>query len=360
MATEMRGWADLAVSPGELLAETLQSLGLKQAELARRTGRPVQAINEIVKGVKEITPETALQLERVLGIPAHIWTRLEADYRQNLARLHDRKRLEEREIPLARQFPYREMAAHGWVPDVKDWLDRTVELLRFFRVSSLEHVQERELEAAWRRSTKVATSREALRAWLMSGERDAEALQVASFGRDVLAATVHELRRLTRESPAVFCPRMTKLLAGCGVALVFVRHLPKTGVQGATQWVGRKAIVQLSVRYKWADIFWFSLFHELGHLLLHQHKGVFVNPSSGEKSDRERDADIFASDALIPQANYKRFVASHGVFQAEQVEAFALEVEVHPSIVVGRLQHDGLLPHSHLNDLRPRFDIVTA
>jgi HTH-type transcriptional regulator / antitoxin HigA len=358
MATEMPGSADLAIAPGELLAETLNSLGLKQAELARRTGRPVQAINEIVKGVKEITPETALQFERVLGVPAHIWTRLEADYRQDLARLHDRKRLEEQEVPLARQFPYREMVAYGWVPDVKDWLDRAVELLRFFRVSSLDHVQERELEAAWRRSTKVAASRAALRAWLMRGERDAEAVQVAAFGRDVLLETLPELRRLTRESPAVFCPRMTKLLAGCGVALVFVRHLPKTGAQGATQWVRRKAVIQLSVRYRWADIFWFSLFHELGHLLLHQHKGVFVNPSSGEKSDREQEADVFASDALIPRESYKRFVASCGVLSADPVEAFAREVHVHPSIVVGRLQHEGLLPYSHLNELRPRFDIV--
>jgi HTH-type transcriptional regulator / antitoxin HigA len=360
MATEMPRWPDLAISPGELLTETLHSLGLKQAELARRTGRPVQAINEIVKGTKEITPETALQFERVLGVPAHIWTRLEADYRQSVARLHDRKRLEDQEVPLARQFPYREMAAHGWVPDAKDWLDRTMALLQFFRVSSLHHVQEREVEAAWRRSASVAASRQALRAWLMSGEREAEGLQVASFGRDILAETIPELRRLTRESPSVFCPRMTKLLAGCGVAVVFVRHLPRTGVQGATQWVGRKAVVQLSVRYRWADIFWFSLFHELGHLLLHQHKGVFVNPSSGEKSDREREADVFASSALIPRKQYKRFIADHSVFLADHVESFAREVEIHESIVVGRLQHDGLLPHSHLNDLRPRFDIVDA
>jgi HTH-type transcriptional regulator / antitoxin HigA len=358
MATEMRGGADFAIAPGELLAETLNSLGLKQAELARRTGRPVQAINEIVKGVKEITPETALQFERVLGVPAHIWTRLEADYRQDLARLHDRKRLEEQEVPLARRFPYREMAALGWVPDVKDWLDRAIALLQFFRVSSLEHIQQRELEAAWRRSASVSASQHALRAWLMSGERDAEGVRVASFSRDVLAETIPELRGLTRESPSIFCPRMTKLLAGCGVAVVFVRHLPRTGVQGATQWVDRKAVVQLSIRYKWADIFWFSLFHELGHLLLHQHKGVFVNPSSGEKSDREREADVFAGDALIPQAKYKRFIAIHSVFLADHVEGFAREVGIHPSIVVGRLQHDGLLPHSHLNDLRPRFDIV--
>src|SRR5262245_10403104 len=113
MATEISRWPDLAIFPGELLAETLQSVGRHQAVLPRLTGRPAQAVNEIVKGTQEITPEPALQFERVLSVPAHIWTRLEADYRQTVARLDDRKRLEEQEVPLARQFPYREMAALG-------------------------------------------------------------------------------------------------------------------------------------------------------------------------------------------------------------------------------------------------------
>src|SRR5713226_5647537 len=99
MTTETKASPDIAIPPGELLAETLESVGMSQAELARRAGRPVQAINEIAKGVKEITPETALQFELVLGVPTHIWIRLEADYRCSLARLQDVKRLEE-EIPL--------------------------------------------------------------------------------------------------------------------------------------------------------------------------------------------------------------------------------------------------------------------
>src|SRR5882672_9362250 len=104
MMTDEKVWPDIAVPPGELLLETLGSLGMTQAELARRTGRPVQAINEIVRGAKEITPETALQLERALGVPAHVWVRLEADYRYNLARLHDFKTLEG-EIPEAEKYP---------------------------------------------------------------------------------------------------------------------------------------------------------------------------------------------------------------------------------------------------------------
>lgn len=354
--SEARVWPDIAIPPGELLAETLESLGMSQAELARRAGRPGQAVNEIVKGTKEIVPETALQLERVLGVPAHIWLRLEADYRCNLARLQDSKKLEA-EIPQAERYPYKEMVRLGWVPDVKDPLERVLELLKFFRVSSLRNLGKRELAVAWRKSPKARSSREALTAWLVKGEREAEDMEAAPFNKALLQASLGELRGLTRKEREEFSPRLVGLLARCGVVLVFVRHLPKTGAHGATQWVGQKAIVQLSVRYKWSDIFWFSLFHELGHLLLH-HKGIFVNPEAGEKSAQEQEADRFATDELIPPAGYRSFLKNSSVRSGAAIEAFAKEIGVAPSIVVGRLQYDRQLPHSYGNDLRTRFEIV--
>src|SRR5262245_15008521 len=112
MATNTRAWPDIAIPPGQLLAETLEMLSLSQAELARRADRPAQVINEIVRGTKELTPETALQFERVLGVPAHIWTRLEADYRHNKARLEDQARLKG-ELPLLSRYPYTALAIHG-------------------------------------------------------------------------------------------------------------------------------------------------------------------------------------------------------------------------------------------------------
>src|SRR6266849_5898152 len=162
METRERIWPDIAIPPGELLAETLEALGMSQADLARRTGRPPQAINEIVQGKKEITPETALQFERVLGTPAHVWVGLEADYRFIKARLEEERCLEA-EAGLAAEFPFREMAALGWVQSATKTADRVRELLRFFGVASLNHVQ---LPAAvWRRA-KVTASRHALAAWL--------------------------------------------------------------------------------------------------------------------------------------------------------------------------------------------------
>lgn len=353
MVTEDRVWPDVAIPPGELLAETLESLGLTQAELARRAGRPTQAINEIVRGTKEITAETALQLERVLGVPAHIWTRLEADYRATKARLEDRKRLED-DTPLARRYPYAAMARLGWVRRTRTPREQVTELLGFFGVASLRHVVQAQ-PAAFRVSTKVRTSPEALAAWLRRGERQAQAIQTAAFDEPRLRAALPEFRALTLSLPEEFEPQLTARLAACGVALVLVPHLPKTGAHGATRWLTTKAVVQMSLRYRWDDIFWFGLFHELGHVLLHGRGRVFIEGLDGSRDQAEHEANAFARDQLIPPDAWARFIQQGDSFSPGAVQAFAAAQGVAPSIVVGRLQHEGRVPHSHLNALRVQF-----
>ena len=88
--TEPRAYSDMPIPPGEVLAEELEARGMTQRELAARLGRPAQAVNEIIKGKKAITAETALELEKALGIGAHFWANLEADYRITLARNRQR------------------------------------------------------------------------------------------------------------------------------------------------------------------------------------------------------------------------------------------------------------------------------
>ncbi len=356
MTTEMRVWSDLAIPPGELLAETLETLGLSQAELARRMGRPAQAINEIVRGTKKITPETALQLERVLRVPAHIWTRLEADYRHMKARLEDRARLKT-EAPRAARYPYVAMAAHGWVRKTRNWVERSRELLAFFAVASLQHVPDVEA-AAFRRSAKLLASPEALAAWLRQGELEAQRMTVGRFNVRRVRGALPDIRRLTQRPPEDFEPRLSQVLADAGVALVLVPHLPGTGAQGATRWLaGDKALVQMSLRYRWDDVFWFSLFHELGHVILHGRGSVFIEHYDRDNAEEEpeREADRFASGHLISESAYDAFLRRPNYHTKAAVVQFAREQGIAPSIVVGRLQHDGHLPHSHLNDLRSRF-----
>lgn len=359
MTETTRIWPDVAIPPGEVLSETIEALGLTQAELARRMGRPPQAVNEIVRGSKEITPETALQLERVLSVPAHVWTRLDADYRFNKARLEDLEQLEA-DKERATAFPYNEMSKHGWVPRTRNPLERTSELLKFFGVASLAMVKQFE-QAAYRTARSRECSPEALAAWVRQGERVAQGVAADPFDAKALRAAVPGLRALTKKRPEEFLPELRNRLASIGVILVLVPHLPKTYAHGATFWIARgRAVVQMSIRYRWDDVFWFSFLHELGHVLKHGKGSVFIELSDGSKNAREAEADVFASDSLIPPTFYERLVNQGPPFSRKLIVTFAEWLGVAPSIVVGRLQHEDLLPHSHLNSLRSRFEWAEA
>jgi len=351
-------WPDEASPPGVMLADTLGAKGISQTELAKRTGRPIQALNEIIKGKKAITPETALELERVLGTPAYIWLNLERDYRYNKARLEDLRRLDA-QVAEGRAYPYAEMAKLGWVAATRDPIERVRELLKYFGVARLDAVTQVQ-PVAYRKSRTKNASPQALAAWLRKGEIEAAEVKTKPFDVRKLKDSLPRIRQMTQSPPQKFQQPLCDLCAECGVALVFVPHLPKTYANGAVRWLDKDtALAQLSVLHRYDDIFWFSLFHELGHLLLHGKRDVFVESPDMEKTEKERAADKFAADMLIPPDEFRRLSLST-FFSREAVIRFAQEIGIAPSIVVGRLQHEVLLPPTHLNALRSKFKIVTC
>ena len=378
MTTKQNIHSDLAIAPGEYLAEVLEDLGMSQAELARRMGRPNQAINEIVKGTKAITSDTALQLEKVTGVPAYLWINLEEVYRLTLARQEEEKQLEQEAELLNSDFDpslYNAMAKHGWVKTTRNKIEKVKELLRFFGVSSLSNLADlRTYQPAFRVDQSVDTRNYALAAWLRKGELDAKRIEreipVEDFDATKLKAILPELRLLTCEDPEESFLKVQQLLADCGVIFVILPHLPKTGAHGATFWLSPgKVVVQLSVRRGWADIFWFSLFHELAHVLLHGKRetyhdefgsDIFVTLDKGRTYknladlNQEKEADTFASDTLIPPNEYSEFI-NQNLFSEGDIQGFSKEIAIAPGIVVGRLKHDTLLDHKQLNNLRDLY-----
>ncbi|MBN1319631.1 MAG: HigA family addiction module antidote protein [Thermoleophilia bacterium] len=360
MATREEIHSDLAIPPGEYLAEVLDDLGMTQADLARRMGRPAQAINEIVRGSKSLTPETALQLERVVGVAAHIWLGLEAEYRLALARQADARQLVQ-ETQLLDAFPYRQMVELACVPPVRRAEDKVQELRRFFGVASLAQLGQVPAYAPAFRVGGGARrpSEYGLAAWLHCGHVLAREVEVVPFHEAALRAALPEIRRLTLAPTERLAATLRSRLAECGVVFALFPHFPKTYAQGATFWITprEKAVVLSSVRGKWADIFWFSLFHELGHLLLHGNATFVEIESQRETRDAaEEEADAFARDALVPADAYTAFVEARD-FSDAAIARFATSVEIHPGVLVGRLQHDRLVGHDRGNHLRMRFDI---
>lgn len=359
MATEQKLHSDLAVPPGEYLEEVIDELGMTKDELARRMGRPAPKLSAIFKGTKAITPDTAMQLEKVVGVPAHIWLGLEAEYRLALAQKAEKDQLT-REVKLLTPFCYPELAKLGFVKKLSVRRDKVRELQRFFGVASLDSVLEvRRYQAAFRvgKAGAAPTRPHAVASWLRMGELRAREIPCKPFDRAKLESSLDKIRAMTLMKPEEFQAPLIRLLAECGVALVIAPHFPGTKAYGATFWLGRdKAVLMLTIRGHWADIFWFSLFHELGHLLLHDRRETFIEDGNAppDLEEQEREANAFAADQLIPPAVYERFV-KRGDFYPESIARFARELGIDPGIVVGRLQHDGLLRPNWGNKLRTRY-----
>lgn len=285
---------------------------MSQVDLSRRLGLAKKTVNEIIRGKAPITPETALALESVFGTPARFWISLEADYQETKARLGRQESIEI-ECDLAKQFPYASLVRLGAVPAARRPQDKVLNLRAFFGVASLTYVPT-VLPAAFRKEERDSTSSYALASWLRIGELLADRLEVVPLDENKVRSLVSTIRDLALNPEARELPSKLKdLCASCGIALVFVPHLPKTYVNGATKWITPdKVLIQLSLRRQYADIVWFNLLHELGHVLLHGKKNVYVaEPYDADQIERdrlEREADAFASEQLIPMAAYKRYL----------------------------------------------------
>ncbi len=346
---------DYAIPPGETLQDTLAAIGMTQADLAERTGRPKKMINEIIKGKAPITPETALQLERVLNVPAKFWNNLETGYRETMARLAERESLQSQTVWL-KNIPLKTMIARNWIKSYKDKVEQLQEVLSYFGVASPEQWQEiwGGRQVAFRESAIFKSDPGAVSAWLRKGELVAREMACKTFDQASFKAALQEVRKLTITSPDIFQPEMTKLCAEAGVAVVFVPELQKMRTSGATWWLTpSKAVIMLTLRHKSDDQLWFSFFHEAAHILLHGKKDMFIEEDG--KGDKEEEANQFAADFLIPAKNLLGFLNSTRLSK-EAISKFANEIGVAPGIVVGRLQHDKKLPHTHCNDLKMRLE----
>lgn len=342
---------DYAVSPGDVLEDYLDTFGMTQAELSDRLGFAKKTVNEIIKGKAPILPDTALKLERVFNRPAHFWNNLQQHYQEDCARLVENERLIQH-LDWLKKVPVSPMAKLGFIEKFKDKVEQLEEVLRFFGVASPDQwrVVWEQHQVAYRQHQRFEPCAEAVSAWLRQGELKAQEIDCAPFDKNGFKVVLDEIRSLTIEEPDVFQQRVIDLCASVGVAVVFVPDLPKTGVSGATRWLGGKAVIQLSLRFRSNDHLWFTFFHEAGHILKHGRKEIFLE-GNGMDGEKEEEANTFARDKLIPKAAYRAFTSSPRI-SFPNIISFAREIGIAPGIVVGRLQHDDLLPVTHGNKLK--------
>jgi len=352
---------DYTVKPGDVLEEILETLAIKKTDLAQRCDLSAKTISQIINGSAPVSPDTALCFQKVLKVNASIWNNLEANYRLSLARQSALKEFEN-SIGWAKRFPLKHLVERGFIEKREKPAEIVEQVLAFFGVGSVSawEAKYNVVRVAFRCSPAFKSSSESVAAWLRIGEICAAKIKCQPFDKPKFLSALDKIKRFTAEDPNIFEPKMRKLCAEAGVALVFVEELPGTHLSGATEWISKdKALLMLSLRHKSDDHFWFSFFHESGHILDGGKKSIFLDEMNHWRSPEEDMANKFASETLMPEKTYRSFVNDEDI-TPEAIQGLAEELGIAPGIIVGRLQHDKVIAWNSFNSLKRRFDLVEA
>ncbi len=343
-----------AIHPGVTVQRTLDSLNMTQKRLAERTGVSEKHISQIINGEASITADTAFLLQNAIGASASFWLNIDKNYREALARIEQEQRAQEEVVYLA-NFPYNDLVKLGRVDRTTSRVEKVINLWKFFGVNSLNSVQQTEA-VAYRRGYGRGVKHEALATWLRCGELDASKLELEEFSESSLKSLLPRVREMTQMIEKDFFTQTQALLASAGVGLVAAPHLAGTQAHGATRWIGKNPVIQLSIRRKNADTFWFTLFHELAHIFLHGKKDQFISFNSGLKSHEETEANIFAARILIPDDAYHEFLIKQD-FSEASIRKFAQQQNINPGIVVGRLKNDKWLSYGSYQHMHAKLEM---
>lgn len=346
---------NIAIHPGKVLEKALLRSNMTQKELSIRLGISEKHLSQIINGETSITTETALLLEIVLGGSSRFWLNLEADYKEAKCRISRQSLLKE-EIKHLKFFPYKELEKRGYFAKAEKDEQRVENLQKFFSVSSLTTIEKIE-KVAFRKGQVNKTKNGYIAAWLRCGEIEAKKVDLPEFNEQLLKDNITKIKELIPENEFNYLNEIRNLLNEAGVSLVFVKHFQGTKVNGAVRWVANNPSIQLSFFNPWIDIFIFTLFHEIGHILLHGKRDKFIEiENSNEFVDelKETEANKFAANFLIKKPQFKNFVEKKD-FTIKNIIAFANSQKIDPGIVAGRLCHEGYLTWSSVSKLRKRF-----
>jgi HTH-type transcriptional regulator/antitoxin HigA len=352
---------DYAEAPGATLRETLEHLGMSQAEFARRADLSTTHVNQIIQGEAPITVDTARRLELVTEVPADTWSGLEASFQAAKMRLAIGTDMTDEDRVWVHDMPVSALIDRGFIPDTRDTAARFDGLLRFFGVAN-RHGWEAlwaAPDASFHRSMAYAQKPHQTSTWLRLAELKGAEVETAAFDRGAFKEAAREVRDWVREPITKdLISRIRGRLAATGVAFVIVRDIQGTRASGATRWLSPdKALIALSLRYRRDDRFWFTFFHEVAHVLLHGKRITFIEEErtkQPETGGEEAEADRFASDVLIPR---QMEIGLRGLATDGDIETFAQELQVPPGVVVGRMQRLKVIDwQTPFNALRKEID----
>jgi addiction module HigA family antidote len=300
MSMQNRYFPSMVFHPGETLTEKLEEMEMGPKEFALRTNKPEKTIIAVMKGKSSITPDMAVRFEGVTKIPAHFWMNHQRSYDEFIVR-EKRKVTIEEAVPWAKHFPLTDMINKGWLPQVSSIQEKTMELLAFFGFSNHkaweEYYFKQQLKVAFRISLSQIQEPYAISAWLRKGELQAAELEANDYSEKKFKDALPKIKSVMATHSEGFFNQLQDICLNAGVKVVQTPTINKIPISGSTRWLNNTPLIQLTDHYPHNDSFWFTFFHEAGHILLHGKKDIFLEKVdySDKDLEKEREADEFAS-----------------------------------------------------------------
>ncbi|MEJ2790423.1 MULTISPECIES: ImmA/IrrE family metallo-endopeptidase [unclassified Pseudoxanthomonas] len=358
MSTEMGFQPNWFVPPGATISALLEERDISIESLAEIANKTLGDVSRLIYGVEPLTTEWAQALTECLGASQGFWLRREQQYRSDLERLCEEATSAGNAEWLS-LIPLREAVSYGWIPEGRNAYETRLNACAFFGTTS-DQGFERQYEtlfdgARYKTSNAFKSNDSSLATWLRHGEVVARSISTAGWNPELLRSSQAEIRALTMiGNPVEFIPRLKAVLATCGVAFVVSRAPKGCRASGVARFLTPdSALIQLSSRYLADDQFWFTLFHEIGHLVLHAPSGVFIEDEERLDAKLEDEADDFAIGALLEEVG----VSSLRTVELTKysIARLARRAGIAPGIVVGELQRSKRVPYNHFNYLKTRY-----
>ncbi len=353
----------VAFHPGYYIADIIEDMEVSQTEFATRMGTTAKTLSQLINGQAKLSNDLSKKLSVMLGTSVEVWQNLQNTYDQKLIEIQQAKDIDA-QAELAKEIDYKYFVDVAGLPIARSINDKVVNLCKFFKVADLRIMLKPDFLVNFRSGSSCNSEKNIInsRAWIQTAINISKSIETKNYNAEKLKGYLPELRAMTVKKPEEFLPRMREIFAECGIAFVLLPHLKNSGVNGAVKWLTEdRVVLAMNNRGLNADKFWFSLFHEIKHVLQQKIKTVFISSTVDEMIDinnkLEIEADRFAANYLIPPSDYRRFAPSMYTSDDEIVE-FAKAIGIHPGIVAGRLQHEGIIAQNRCSKLKEKYVVV--
>lgn len=346
---------EIAFHPGYYIKEIIEDSQLTQEDFAKKLGTTPKNLSLLIRGEQKLSVDMAVKLSRMLGTSIEYWLNTQKTFDVLIAKFKSDKELEE-ERNIFKSLDYNYFIENFNLPKLSRQIDKQIEQVRkLLNIATLSVLSKPDLSVNFRSANSTIQPNNIIRANAMVqlALYRASKINAPAFNRKLFEKAIQYALTLTKRHKDFF-PLLKNAFLKAGVILIVLPNISGSKINGATKRIGRSIMLMVNDRRLFSDIFWFTLFHEIGHIMNNDY-GISFDKDTGEK---EKAANQYAADHLIPPMQYQKFLSQND-FSVQAIQNFAEKIDRDPSIIVGRLQNDKLVSYNdhELDKFQHRYKI---